>query len=142
MSTLKNRDPCPARRTGAMKPAVPCRAYVAYAAAAFYYFYDYVLRMQLSTIADHLKDDFGANASDISNLGSMFFYAYAAMQVPFGTLFDTFGARPVLVVCSLLCASGTLLFALAPSTAVAGVARVLVGIGAGCAWLVSDPPPR
>ena len=72
---------------------MPLNAYVAYAAAGttqhlrmhgphsyrstigFFYFYDYVLRMQLSTIADDLKDDFGATASDVSNLGSAFFYS-------------------------------------------------------------------
>ena len=54
---------------------------------------------------------------------------YAAMQIPTGVLVDRYGPRRLLVAAAALMALGQLLFALAPSFALALLARALLGCG-------------
>ena len=60
---------------------------------ALAYFFVYFHRLSLSVVADHLVKDFNTSAGTMGLLGSIYFYCYAAMQLPAGLLSDSVGPR-------------------------------------------------
>ena len=68
-------------------------------------------------------------------LSSIFFWLYLLVQVPAGILLDYFGGKKVLIPASLFLALGCLLFASAHTYAAAIVARIIMGAGAGFAFI-------
>ena len=80
-----------------------------------------------------LMRDFSVNAAILGNLSAVYFYAYAGMQLPVGILHDRYGPRRVLTGAAMLCALGSLLFAVAESLTAAYLGRLLMGAGAGFA---------
>ena len=102
---------------------------------ALAYFFVYFHRLSLSVVADHLVDDFNTTAGTMGLLGSIYFYCYAAMQLPAGLLSDSVGPRRT-VTCFLVAASaGSILFGLAPNIETAFVGRILVGFGVSMVFI-------
>ena len=58
---------------------------------ALAYLFVYFHRLSLSVVANDLIKDFQTTASVIGFLGSIYFYCYAAMQLPAGLLSDSLG---------------------------------------------------
>ncbi|WP_051365893.1 hypothetical protein [Metaclostridioides mangenotii] len=50
-------------------------------------------RMSVGVIVGDLEQSFGMTATQIANLGAMYFYAYTFMQVPTGILVDYLGPK-------------------------------------------------
>jgi MFS family permease len=76
-----------------------------------------------------LMDRFTLSAASIAGLVSVMYFANILVQVPFGAALDRIGPRPVLTVCVLLIAFGTVLFAFGPGFEALFVSRTLIGIG-------------
>jgi sugar phosphate permease len=106
-----------------------------FAILALAYCFVYFHRMSLSVVATDLARDFGATASAIGILGSIYFYCYAAMQFPAGLLADSVGPRRTVTFSLLLAAVGGLLFGLAPGIKVAMAARAMVGLGVSMVFI-------
>ena len=106
-----------------------------WAFAAFFYFYEYLLRVSPSTMVPELMQAFNLNAAQIGVLGSSFFFAYAPMQIPVGVLMDRFGARKLLTYASIGCGAGSLIFGLAKILPLAYLSRILIGTGASFAFV-------
>ncbi len=81
--------------------------------------------------------DFALGGALLGGLSAVYFYAYAAVQIPVGVLLDRFGARRLLIVGTLLAAAGSALFALAPGLALALAGRALVGAAVGFAFIAT-----
>lgn len=79
--------------------------------------------------------EFLTAAAGLGNLSAFYFYSYVAMQIPTGLMVDRFGARRVLSLGAVVAAVGGLLFALAPSLAIASAGRLLIGGSVGVAWV-------
>lgn len=103
--------------------------------AAAFYGYAYFQRVAPSVLTSELMRDFQTNAAGLGNLSAYYFYPYALAQIPIGILIDRFGVRRVLVTSGVVCAAGSILFALAPTLGLAAIGRLLVGAGAGVAWV-------
>jgi MFS family permease len=103
--------------------------------AAFFCF-GFFLRVAPSVMVTELMRDFAVGGALVGNLSAFYFYAYAGMQVPMGVLLDRWPGR-VLTTAIAVCATGCLVFALAPTLYVAYAGRFLIGAGAASAWIGS-----
>jgi MFS family permease len=110
-------------------------AWLPWAAAALFYAYGFYQRVAPSVMVDDLMREFAVSAAIIGQLSGLYFYTYAALQVPIGVLLDRYGPRVVIGTAALLCAAGSALFGWAPSLTEAYLGRLLIGVGAGVSWI-------
>ncbi|MDA0367139.1 MAG: MFS transporter [Proteobacteria bacterium] len=103
--------------------------------AAAFYGYAYFQRVAPSVMTAELMRDFSTSAAGLGNLSAYYFYPYALAQIPIGMLIDRFGVRRVLLVSGVVCAVGSILFAVAPTLGLAATGRLLVGAASGVAWV-------
>ncbi|HEY5701459.1 MAG TPA: MFS transporter [Gammaproteobacteria bacterium] len=94
------------------------------------FFYAFFQRVAPSVMIDQLMRDLNVTGAVLGNLSAFYFYAYASLQIPVGLMMDRYGPRRLLTFGAMVCATGTLLFALATSLGTAYVGRLLVGVGA------------
>lgn len=88
-----------------------------------------------SVFTSELQADFALDAGGVGTLASMYFYAYAIVQIPCGIALDTYGPLKSLCLSSLGAVAGSLLFALSPSLGGVFVGRFLIGFFVGVGWL-------
>ncbi len=92
-------------------------------------------RSALSPMADQLMADFGLTAAAFGSLGAIYYYVYAALQLPSGTVADTLGPRKTITYSLLITTAGSVIMGLAPSFSVLYFGRLLVSFGGAFAWL-------
>ena len=78
--------------------------------AAFFYCYEYLLRIQQSVMIPELMVDFHVTAKDIGFLSAMYYYLYTPLQLVVAFLTDYYGSRKILLVALSSCVLGTALF--------------------------------
>jgi sugar phosphate permease len=105
--------------------------------AAFFYLAGFYLRVFPAVITTELMRDFHINAGALGTFSAVYFYTYICMQIPTGVLVDSWGARRLLVMGSILAAAGTLLFGATDNLAIASVGRGLVGGATAVGWVVT-----
>lgn len=110
---------------------------VGWSLAALAFFFAWILRVSPSVMIEELMRDFSISAAVLGHLSALYFYAYALMQLPVGISMDRWGPRRVLTVAVLIAGAGCALFAAAPTVEVAYAGRLLIGIGAGFAFVGS-----
>jgi len=97
------------------------------------YFVSYVYRSVNALIGPDIAREFGLSAGGLGLLTGIYFFAFAAFQLPLGILLDRYGPRRVNASLLLVAAAGGLWFALAPSAGQLIAARALIGLGvSGC----------
>ncbi len=94
---------------------------------ALFYLMGFFQRVAPAVLTDVLMRDFGIGAAALGNLSAVYFYSYAAMQIPTGIIADVWGARRLLTVGAIVAGCGTVLFALAPGIIWANLGRLLIG---------------
>ncbi|MEM2942002.1 MAG: MFS transporter [Candidatus Bathyarchaeia archaeon] len=99
------------------------------------YFIGYFHRVSVTVIVEDLMRDFSVSATSLGLFSSLYFYPYAAMQIPAGLLVDSLGPRKMLTCFSLLTSIGSFIFALAPTFPAAMVGRTILGVGVSVAFL-------
>lgn len=92
-------------------------------------------RYSIAVVADDLARDLGLTGTQVSNLGSMYFYAYALMQLPAGLLNDFLGPRRTVSAGLLLAGVGSMLFGLATGVTGIYIARLMVGLGVSVVFI-------
>lgn len=105
--------------------------------AAFFYFAGFYLRVFPAVITTELMRDFHINASALGNFSAVYFYAYILMQVPTGVLVDSWGARRLLILGSVIAAAGTFLFGATDNVVLASIGRGMVGGATAVGWVVT-----
>lgn len=93
------------------------------------YFLSFFFRSANAVIAPNLARDMALSARDLGLMTSLFYAAFAGVQIPIGAALDRFGPRWVTPVLMLTAASGSLLFAGAHSFWVLSAGRALMGAG-------------
>ncbi|MBW1672883.1 MAG: MFS transporter, partial [Deltaproteobacteria bacterium] len=88
-----------------------------------------------AVIASELMRDLSLTAEDLGFLSSIFFYAFALIQIPMGASMDIFGAKRLILFLSSVGIVGAIIFALAHSFPVALMGRALMGVGMACALM-------
>lgn len=92
-------------------------------------------RLSVGVIAEDLVSTFGMSATQIANLGSMYFYAYTIMQIPSGILADYLGPKKTAIIGCIVAAIGSGIFSFAINVPMAYVGRLLVGLGVSVIFL-------
>jgi len=95
----------------------------------------YFHRVSTAVVAPELIKAFHINAAALGLLSSMYFYPYAAMQIPAGILADTVGARKVITAALLLGGTGALFFGFAPTYGAALASRFVLSAGLACLYI-------
>jgi sugar phosphate permease len=111
------------------------RSWMVWACAALFFCYQFLLRVSPSVMTHELMSDFHVDACALGTLTSFYFYAYASLQLPVGTLLDKFGPRRLLTCAALLCTGGSLLFSSAETVMLASMGRFLIGAGSAFGFL-------
>jgi MFS family permease len=87
-------------------------------------------RNTIAVIAPDLAAEIGLSPIEIGLLASVFFFSFAAAQVPLGVALDRFGPKRCLLVCAAILVAGTVAFAYATSVNGLIGGRILIGLGA------------
>lgn len=106
-----------------------------WALGALFYCYGFFQRVAPAVMVDAMMAEFAVGAAIAGMLSGLYFYTYAAMQIPIGLLLDRFGPRRMLAGFALLSCLGSALFAMAEGISAAYVGRGLVGLGAAVTWV-------
>lgn len=100
--------------------------YLCFAAA---YVLSYTYRTANAVISPELSASLGIGASSLGLLTSVYFVAFAAMQIPAGMLLDRYGPRRIEPVLLTVAGCGALAFAASDDLAGLAFARALIGAG-------------
>lgn len=104
---------------------------------AVFFGYGFFQRVAPSVMIDQLMRDLAVGGAILGNLSAFYFYAYASLQIPIGLMLDRWGPRRMLSLGALLCACGSVIFALAEGLTLAYAGRLLIGAGAAFAFVGS-----
>jgi len=88
-----------------------------------------LFRASIVIIAPELSHDLNLGSEDLGLLGAVFFYAFAAVQVPLGFFLDRVRAKRTMLVLNLTAAAGAVIFAAAQGLWLGLLGRVLLGVG-------------
>jgi MFS family permease len=96
------------------------------------YFMSFFFRSANAVIARDLSADFAIGPAELGLMTSLFFLAFAAMQLPIGAALDRYGPSIVTPIVMLLGITGAATFAFAPSFELLALGRALIGAGMAC----------
>lgn len=100
-----------------------------YGVLAVSYMLVFIHRVAPAALASDLMHDFHTTGAELGSLAAMYFYVYAAMQIPAGVLADTLGVRIAATAGAIVAGAGSIVFGLAPNLGVASVGRFFIGLG-------------
>jgi predicted MFS family arabinose efflux permease len=95
------------------------------------YFFSIFHRVGTASVATNLATDFNTDNSVLGLMSGMYFYSYAAAQIPAGIMLDKIGTRKTLTILGVVASVGNLIFALSPIVPVLMLGRGLIGFGVG-----------
>jgi sugar phosphate permease len=110
-------------------------AWLTWGLLASLYFVGFFQRVAPAVMVDDLMRDFGIAATMLGNLSAVYFYTYAAMQIPSGLLADAVGPRRVGTLAAVAAAAGIALFAMADTLWMATFGRALIGASVAVAFV-------
>jgi sugar phosphate permease len=110
-------------------------AWLTWGLLASLYFVGFFQRVAPAVMVDELMRDFRIAATLLGNLSAVYFYTYAAMQIPSGLLADAVGPRRVGAWAAIVAAIGIASFALADSLWMAALGRGLIGASVAVAFV-------
>ena len=87
------------------------------------------LRNSIGVIAPNLALELGLSPVEIGLLSSVFFFVFAAVQIPVGVALDRFGPRLCLLVGAVVTVVGAAVFAAAENPGILILGRALLGLG-------------
>lgn len=103
--------------------------------AVGFYAYEFLQRVSVSVYLNQMLHDLNTDAANMGMMSACYYYAYAIMQLPAGTLVDRFGPKR-LVLCGItLVVVGTLWFSNIDSVIAGSIARFLIGAGSAFAFV-------
>lgn len=105
------------------------KAWFMWGLAILFLLLQFVLQGSVSGMAPFLAKDFNTDVAAIGLISSSYFWTYLLLQLPGGVLVDRLGPKTILVAGSIICAIGTLLFAMSPNVHTAVWSRMLTGLG-------------
>ena len=99
------------------------------------YYLSYLFRTINALIANDLTAELGLGAADLGLLTSVYFFVFAAVQLPFGVLLDRHGPKTIQSMLLLLASAGALVFATADGLLGLMIGRALIGLGVALALM-------
>lgn len=107
--------------------------WVVWGLGCLFYFYECLLQVSPSVMSNELMKDFAVTSQTLGVLSGIYFYSYAAMQLPGGVLMDFFGPQRLLTLATLVCAVSTIAFGMTENFFMACIARLMIGFGSAFA---------
>lgn len=95
------------------------------------YFFSIFHRVGTASIVTNLTTDFNTDNSVLGLMSGMYFYSYAAAQIPVGIMLDKIGIRKTLTILGIIASLGNLIFSLSPTISILTIGRGLIGFGVG-----------
>ena len=86
-------------------------------------------RASIIIIAPEISHDLNLSSEELGLLGAVFFYAFAAVQLPLGFFLDRLQPRRTMLVLNLTAVLGSFVFAAAQGLGLGLIARALLGFG-------------
>jgi len=108
---------------------------IALSLAIAFYLFEFIARIEPGLAINDIATDFSLSNASAGTLASLFFWAYAPMQLVVGVLLDRYGARPLVVPAIALCSSGMLLIGSTGFVWLAAFGRIATGLGASFAFV-------
>ena len=108
---------------------------VTYTLGVFAFVLAFFHRVAPGALAGDLRSTFDASATALGFMAALYFYPYAAMQLPSGMLADTIGPRRLFSAGLLVAGVGSIVFGYAPDVTWLLVGRGLVGLGVAVAFI-------
>src|SRR5262245_30415931 len=90
------------------------------------------LRNSVGVIAPDLAAEVGLSPIEIGLLSSIYFFVFAATQLPLGVALDRFGPKRCMLISIAVTVAGSAAFALAHDASGLTVSRALLGLGTAC----------
>ncbi|KKH50184.1 MFS transporter [Methanosarcina sp. 1.H.A.2.2] len=109
--------------------------WIVFTILALAYFFVYFHRVSTAVVASDIMSTFGVGAASIGLLGSAYFYAYTAMQLPSGILSDSWGVKKTAGVFTLLAAAGAILTGVATNFTMVLIGRIFIGVGVAMVYV-------
>ncbi len=122
--------------TNSQKNALPVTSimpWIVWGLGCLFYFYECLLQVSPSVMSSELMRDFSVTSKTLGVLSGIYFYSYAAMQLPGGVLMDYFGPQRLLTIATTICAISTISFGLTDNFFMACLARLMIGFGSAFA---------
>ncbi len=110
-------------------------AWIVWSVPAFFFLYEYILRILPGVIERTLEREFSLNESEMGGALGMYYFAYAPMQLVVGILLDRYGARVLLAGAAMFCAIGMVIFPMSSTQFGLAGSRFLVGFGSSFAFI-------
>ena len=107
--------------------------WIVWSLGCLFYFYEFLLQVSPGVMSSELMHDFSITSQSLGVLVGMYFYSYAAMQIPGGVLMDRFGPHRLLTLATAICALSTVAFGMTDNFVTACVARLMIGLGSAFA---------
>ncbi len=120
-----------------VNPANLALALTIWSLSALAFGYAFFQRVAPSVMIPDLMAEFAVTGAVMGQLSALYFYPYAAMQLPIGALLDRYGARLMLTIALLLAAVGSIIFGTAASVNTAYAGRFMVGAGSAVGFIAS-----
>ncbi len=102
-----------------------------------FFAFQFTLRLWPSLTMQQIMHQFSIDATRYGLLASVYYYGYAGAQIPIAVALDKYGARKVLVFCSILCGVSMLSFSYTNSWYIALLSRFLIGVGSAGGFLTT-----
>ncbi|MFA6303075.1 MAG: MFS transporter [Legionella sp.] len=116
--------------TGHAKSFLP---WMVWGLGCLFYFYESLLQVSPGVMSNELMRDFAVTSKTLGILSGIYFYSYAAMQLPGGVLMDYFGPQRLLTIATVVCAVSTIAFGMTDNFLMACLARLMIGFGSAFA---------
>jgi MFS family permease len=114
-------------------PSRSIMPWIVWGLGCLFYFYECLLQVSPSVMSSELMRDFTVTSQTLGILSGIYFYSYAAMQLPGGVLMDYFGPQRLLTIATAICAVSTIAFGLTDNFFMACIARLMIGFGSSFA---------
>ena len=88
-------------------------------------------RANIGVVIPYIKVEFGLTNTDIGAMASLFYLAYALIQIPSGYLYEKYGVRKLFGLAMILTSAATYFIGLSTSALGVKVGRVLLGLAEG-----------
>lgn len=99
------------------------------------YFLSYFYRSANAVLSKDLSQDLGLGPAELGFMTSLFYLAFASVQLPLGGLLDRYGPRIITPALLLVAALGSVLFGLAANFPTLALGRALIGMGMAAALM-------
>lgn len=97
------------------------------------YFFVYFHRMSINAVGTEMIDDIGSGSKEY--LSSIYFWTYAAMQIPSGLLADRLGPRKATTIFLALATVGSFLTCIATDFTVLAVGKMFIAAGMAVVYI-------